>query len=111
MKLGWWCSGDGDDDGGGFLKARVSRQELGTKGKEDKRSLNKFYSVRNGPPGPIKHRENATVHLPTQLKMTEGTNPHNGTIQRADFRLIHLALMRSHQITARTTHPQRRKGG
>ena len=55
MKLGWWCSGDGDDDGGGFLKARVSRQKLGSKEKEDKRSLNRFFSDKNGPQGPLKH--------------------------------------------------------
>ena len=58
-----------DNGGGGFLKARVSRQELGSKEKEDKRSLNRFYSDKNGPPGPLKARcENATVHLLTQLK-------------------------------------------
>ena len=33
--------------------------------------------------------------------MTEGTNPHNGTIQRADFRLIHPALWWSYQITVK----------
>ena len=33
--------------------------------------------------------------------MMEGTNPHNGTIQRADFRLIHPALRQSYQITAK----------
>ena len=47
--------GDGDNGGGGFLKARVSRQELGSKGKEDKRSLNIFFSDKNGPQGPLKH--------------------------------------------------------
>ena len=55
MKLGWWCSGDGDDVGDGFLKARVSRQELGSKEKEDKRSLNRFFSDKNGLPGPLKY--------------------------------------------------------
>ena len=35
--------------------------------------------------------------------MMEGTNQHNGTIQRADFRLIHPALRWSYQITAKKT--------
>ena len=55
MKLGRRRSGDGDNGGGGFLKARVSRQEKGSKEKEDERSLNRFYSDKNGPPGPLKH--------------------------------------------------------
>ena len=44
-------------------------------------------------------------------KMTEGTNPHNGTIQWADFRLIHPALLRSYQKTTKTTRQPRRKEG
>ena len=47
--------GDGDNGGGGFMKARVSMQELGNKEKEDKRSLNRFFSDKNGPSGPLKH--------------------------------------------------------
>ena len=41
----------------------------------------------------------------------EGTNLHNGTIQRADFRLIHPAPRQNFQITTRTTRqPWRNEG-
>ena len=47
---------DGGSNGdSGFLRARVSRQEMGSKEKEDERSLNRFYSDKNSPPGPLKH--------------------------------------------------------
>ena len=45
-RLGQRRSGDGDNGGGRFLKARVSRQELGSKEKEDKRSLNRFLVIK-----------------------------------------------------------------
>ena len=44
-------------------------------------------------------------------EMMDGTLLHNGTVQRADFRLIHPAPRQSYQITTRTTRqPWRNKG-
>jgi len=39
----------------------------------------------------------------------EGTNPHNGTNQRADFRLIRTAPQQDYQITTRTTRRTKKK--
>jgi len=69
MRLRWRRSGDGDNGGGGFLKARASRQKRSSKEEEDERRLNRFYSSKTRPIGPVKARyENAIDHSLTQLK-------------------------------------------
>ena len=42
-------------------------------------------------------------------KTTEGTNPHNSTNQRADFRLIRPAPRQGYQIATRTTRQNKKK--
>ena len=42
-------------------------------------------------------------------KTTEGTNPHNGTNQQADFRLIRPAPRQGYQIATRTTRQTKKK--
>ena len=42
-------------------------------------------------------------------KTTEGTNPHNSTNQRADFRLIRPAPRQGYQIATRTTRQTKKK--
>jgi hypothetical protein len=42
MMLRRWRSDDGDNGDGGVLKTSVSRQKQGSKGKEERRPLNRF---------------------------------------------------------------------
>ena len=42
-------------------------------------------------------------------KTMEGTNPHNSTNQRADFRLIRPAPRQGYQIATRTTRQNKKK--
>ena len=43
--------------------------------------------------------------------MTDGANPHNGTVQRADFKLIHLAPRQSYHITTKELINNKAKKG
>ena len=55
MRLRRRRSGDSDNIGGGFLKARVSRQKRGSKEEDEKAFEIDLIAVKCGPPGPLKH--------------------------------------------------------
>ena len=101
MRLRRRCS----DDGGGVLKTRVSRQKQGSKEKEEERPLNRFYTSKNAA-----HQAHFNMAwgrngpFTNTTKMTDSTNPHNGTVQWADFRLIHPAKRQSYHIAVKRTH-------
>ena len=98
-----------DDDNGddGVLKTRVSRQKQGNKEKEE-RPLNRFYNNKN-----VAHqarlntaweRNDPFLTTTDTAEMTDGTLLHKGIVQRADFRLIHLAPRQSYHITTKRTY-------
>ena len=104
-------SDDGDNGDGGVLKTRVSRQKQGNKEKEEERPLNRFYSNKN-----VAHqarlntaweRNDPFLTTTDTAEMTDGTLLHNGTVQQADFRLIHPAPRQSYHIATKRTHQPR----
>jgi len=105
LMLRRWRSDDGDNGDGGVLKTRVSRQKQGSKEKEEERPLNRFYSNRN-----VAHQarfntvEGHNGLFNDAAKMMDGSNLHNGTVQRADFRLIHPAPRQSYHIATKRSH-------
>ena len=69
--------------------------------------LNRFYTSKNtAHQGRFNTTWGRNDPFTDTAKMTDGTNPHNGTVQRADFRLIHPAPRRSYHITTKRTHQQ-----
>ena len=101
-------SDDGDNGDSGVLKTRVSRQKQGSKEKEEERPLNRFYSKKN-----VAHqarlntaweRNDSFLTTTDTAEMMDNTLLHNGTVQRADFRLIHPAPWQIYHITTKRTH-------
>ena len=115
MRLRRWRSEDGDNGGGGVLKTRVSRQKQGSKEKEEERPLNRFYSNRNAAHqarlNTAWERNDPFLTTTDTAEMTDGTLLHKGTVQRADFRLIHPTPWQNYLITTRRTHHQWSKEG
>ena len=101
-------SDDGDNGDGGVLKTRVSRQKQGCEEKEEEMPLNRFYSNRNAAHQAClnttwEHNDPFLTTTDT-AEMMDGTLLHKGTIQRADFRLIHPAPWQSYHIATKRTH-------
>ena len=114
MTVRWRRSDDGNN-GDGRVRTRVSRQKQGSKEKEEERPLNRFYSNKNAAHqarlNTAWERNDSFLTTTDTAEMTDSTLLHNGTVQRADFRLIHPAPRQSYQITTRTTHqPWRNEG-
>ena len=108
MMLRWRRSGDDDNGDGGVLKTRVSRQKQGSKEKEEERPLNRFYSSKNAAHQARLNtawEHNGPLLTTTDTaEMMDGTLLHKGTVQRADFRLIHPAPRQSYHIATKRTH-------
>ena len=62
------------------MKARVSRQELDSKEKEDKRSLNRFLVIKMAHQARLNTVWERNGPFTDTTKMTDDTNPHNGTV-------------------------------
>ena len=115
MMLKRWRSDDGDNGNGRVLKTRVSRQKQGSKEKEEERPLNRFYSNKNAAHltrlNTVWERNDPFLTTTNIAEMTDGTLLHKGTVQRADFRLIHPAPWQSYHIaTKRTRQPWSNEG-
>jgi hypothetical protein len=61
-------------------------------GKKEGGPLNRFTTVKCGPPGPLNaawERNGPSLAITDTAKMMGDTTFHNGTVQRTNFRLIH----------------------
>ena len=101
-------SDDGDNGGGGILKTKVSSEKQGSKEKEEEMPLNRFYSNTNvahqAHLNMVWERNDPFLTTTNTAEMTDGTLLHKGIVQRADFRLIHLAPRQSYHIATKRTH-------
>ena len=76
-----------------------------SKEKEEERPLNRFQTSKNAAHQACFNMAGGRNGTFTDIaKMTDDTNPHNGTVQRADFGLIHPAKWQSYHIATKRTH-------